>query len=474
MGTAVLVLCLAVIALMFVGLWVFGRANEAGITTHRWGRLLRLGWTSTRLVGGRMRHRLRKLFVSRQHQVELDRAHAEAAGRAVLETMGNMKGALMKLGQIVSFMDETLPEAFQVELRKLQKNAPPMEYDLVQSVIRLELGDDPEELFASFDERPMAAASIGQVHRATLDDGTPVAVKVQYPGVDRAILADLDNYGLLMGAINALTPTLEARPIVDELRSRLSEELDYTREAENTRLFSELYRDHPSIVVPHVHPERSSRRVLTTSLLEGAGFYDFVAQADPATKRRAVETIYTFVFHSIYTHYVFNGDPHPGNYVFLPDGRVGFLDFGCVKRFPAEFVEEFRKLNRLYLLQERDAYYDQAVKMRFILPGQTGKVDRDWVFDYLRYYYLPILHDREFTFTKEYCRRAVGTMFGENMRRLNMPGDFVMLNRITFGLNSIFAQLSATANWHRLARQQYFLPGDDVVWETRPPHPELG
>ncbi len=451
----------------------FGRSNAAGITTSRWGRLMRLWLSTVRLVGRRMLHAVHGVFVGEEKRRALDKARAEAAGKEVLQTMGNMKGALMKLGQIVSFMDDTLPPELQAELRKLQASAPPMPYELVESVIRLELGQAPELAFAELEQQAMAAASIGQVHRAVLPDGTRVAVKVQYPGVDRAIQADLSNYGLLMGAINLMTPTLDAKPIVDELTARLSEELDYQREADNVELFRGLYEGHPQIVVPRVFRAASSRRVLTTELLEGLPFYEFVEKGSDADKRSAVETLHTFCFESLYQHHVFNGDPHPGNYLFLPGGRVGFLDFGCVKRFPPEFLAAFRQMNRLYLLQDRAAFYAQAVKMRFVLPNQTDKVDPDWLYDYLRYYYLPILHDREFLFTADYCKRAVGVMFGPNMRRLNMPADFVMLNRITFGLNSIFAQLGARANWHRLARRQYFEPGDAERWEANPPHPEM-
>jgi len=468
-----LYLALGVVALSLALGLVSRRRNAAGITTSRWGRLWRLWMSTLRLVWRRALHAVAGLFMNAAQRAALDKARAEAAGKEVLQTMGHMKGALMKLGQIVSFMDDTLPPEFQAELRKLQASAPPMPYELVESVIRLELGKEPDLAFAELERTAMAAASIGQVHRAVLPDGTRVAVKVQYPGVDRAIQADLQNYGLLMGAINMMTPTLDAKPIVDELTSRLSEELDYRSEADNVEVFRGIYDGHPQIVVPRVFRSHSSQRVLTTELLEGLPFYEFVEKGSDEDKRRAVETLHTFCFDSLYQHHIFNGDPHPGNYLFLPGGRVGFLDFGCVKRFEPAFLADFRQMNRLYLLQDRDAFYAQALKLRFILPNATEKVDRDWLYDYLRYYYLPILHDREFVFTADYCKRAVGVMFGPNMRKLNMPGDFVMLNRITFGLNSIFAQLGARANWHRMARRQYFEPGDAERWEANPPHPEM-
>lgn len=445
--------------------WLGRQRNEAGIVTSRIGRTARMVGGSVRMSARHGWRRMRRALSSAEKRAELDRRAHEESAKQALETMGQMKGALMKLGQIVSFMDESLPEAYQEQLKKLQAQAPAMSYDVVARVVREELGKDPEEIFNRFDRAPLAAASIGQVHRARLKDGTDVVVKVQYPGVDDAIRADLGNYAMLMAISGAVMPNVDVGPIVRELQERLTEELDYRIEAKNQADFRRLFEGHPSIFVPHVFPELSSKRVLVGEYVQGRGFYDFLAHASEDERRRAVLALRTFVFDSIYLHGIFNGDPHPGNYLFMPDGKVAFLDFGCVKRFPEKFIADLRFLNRSYLTANKDAYFEKCVEMGFIRDGYQHKVDRDWLWSYARWFYLPILDDGQpFRFTPEYCRQAVSQIFGENMRLLSMPPEYVMMNRITFGLNSILSRMSACEDWRRYSRHYFF--AEDELPET--------
>jgi predicted unusual protein kinase regulating ubiquinone biosynthesis (AarF/ABC1/UbiB family) len=454
----------ALLVVLVVTAIVLGRSargNHAGITTSRAGRVV----TLTRLTLGAARRRIRRvlggLFLSRAKREVRDRAIEAEAAREVAKAMGDMKGVLMKLGQIISFMDDAVPEAYRVELAKLQSQAPPMAWSIVEATLRIELGGDLDDHFEHVDPVPLAAASIGQVHRGRLRDGTPVAIKVQYPGVDAAIKADLDNYDLLSGMVQMVTPSMDAAPVVDELRARFGEELDYTLEATNQEEFRRRYEGDARILVPRVFKEHSSRRVLTTELVEGAmGFYEFAEKGSPADKHEAILAIYGFAFDSIYDHYVFNGDPHPGNYLFLPGGRVAFLDFGCVKHFQPEFVEALRALNRLYLIGDREGYRRQMIEMRYILPGSAEHVTAEWLWEYMHYYYLPVLTDEPFVMTAEHCKKAIEAMFGPAMRKLNMPGEFVLLNRISFGLNSIFARLGARENFRRLTWKYFFKEGD--------------
>lgn len=437
--------------------WLGRRRNEAGIVTSRVGRTARMVGGSMRMSARHLWRRLRRAFSSAEARAELDRRAHEQSAKQALETMGQMKGALMKLGQIVSFMDESLPEAYQEQLKKLQAQAPAMSYDVVARVVREELGNEPEALFNRFDREPIAAASIGQVHRARLKDGTDVVVKVQYPGVDEAIRADLDNYGMLMAITGAVMPNVDVAPIVKELQERLTEELDYRVEARNQADFRRLFDGHESIFVPRPFPELSGKRVLVSELVGGRGFYDFLEGASDADRRRAVLALRTFVFDSIYLHGIFNGDPHPGNYLFMPDGKVAFLDFGCVKRFSEKFIADLRVLNRSYLTGSRDAYYDKCLEMGFIREGHQHKVDRGWLWDYARWFYLPILDEGQpFRFTPEYCRQATSQIFGENVKLLNMPPEYVMMNRITFGLNSILSRMGACEDWRRYSRHYFF------------------
>ncbi|MCA9673111.1 MAG: AarF/ABC1/UbiB kinase family protein [Myxococcales bacterium] len=462
-----LMIWIAIAPLALVVVWgttlaVTSRRSDAGILTSRWGRWLRIFSGAVRMTFRHMLRKLRRALTPKRRREALDRAFHERTAKAALETMGNMKGALMKLGQIVSFMDDTLPEAYKQQLKQLQRDAPPMDYDIVVRVIEAELGRSPEKLFSRFDRQPLASASIGQVHRARTRDGRDVAVKVQYPGVDRAIEGDVKNTAMLMGVVGALTPNIDVKPIVEELQARLLEELDYEHEAANQKLFVDLYGNHDKIIVPRVLPELSARRVLTSELVEGRGFYEFLADATPQQKKAAVAIIREFVFDSLMHHNVFNGDPHPGNYIFTKDGRIAFVDYGSVKRFDPQFIADFKHLNMCYLTGDRDGYFAKACEMRFIREGHAHKVDRDWLWEYARWFYIPLLEENQpFHFTKEYCAKALGQMFGPNMRKLNMPGDYLLINRITFGLNSILALLDACENWRELS-MPYYMP-DKVV-----------
>src|ERR1700716_1065243 len=215
---------------------------------------------------------------------------------------------------------------------RLQQNAPPMSPELPSPVIEEEFGDIPERVFAEWDPLPFAAASIGQVHRAITKDGRAVAVKVQYPGIATSITSDLRNAALLRKIIGAAFRGLDVESLVNELGERLREEVDYRREAENQELFAGYYDGHPVIHVPHVIKELSTARVLTSELVVGSSFDELLTWSQ-TEKNLAAETIYRFVFRSLYRLHAFNGDPHPGNYLFRGGGRVSFLDFGLTKHF---------------------------------------------------------------------------------------------------------------------------------------------
>ena len=446
----------ATLGLFALLLRLTGGQSDAGIVTSRAGRSLRVAGNGTRLAGRHLWRTIRRWFTPRAQRQAMDARYHEETAQAVLTSMGNMKGVMMKLGQIVSFMDETLPEAYQEQLKKLQAQAPPMSYDTVERVIKEELGKEPDLLFARFDRAPLASASIGQVHRAQLIDGTEVVVKVQYPGVGDAIRADLKNTGMLMMMVQTFSPNMDARAIVDELSARILEELDYVQEATNQEEMGALYQDHETVVVPRVFRSRSSGRVLTTEYQPGQTFYEFLEHATDAQKNAAVMTMREFVFDSLWFHNLFNGDPHPGNYIFMEGGRIAFIDFGCVKRFSPRFMDDFRVLNHAYLTGDKDAYFSKACEMQFIKPGYEHKVTSQWLWDYARWFYLPLLEDADFAFTPDYCSQALSQLFGENMTKLNMPPEYVVLNRITFGLNSILSRMQASANWRRLSKQYYF------------------
>src|ERR1700678_2064894 len=277
-----------------------------------------------------------------------EEASEEALARRQLETakqivavLGTMKGAAMKLGQVMSFLDvglvpEEHREEFQRELAKLRDAAPTVSFTQMRKVIEDDLEAPIKEVFSTFDEEPIAAASIGQVYRARLrDDGREVAVKVQYPGVASAVRADMQNLGMIMRLMKRVAPGLDVKALTGEIRERMEEELDYELEAQNQRRIARIYDGHPFIVVPGVIGELSRERVIVSEFVHGRGFEEMKGLPQ-AERDRIGEIVFRFYFECMYRHRQFSGDPHPGNCIPLEDGRVAFLGFGLFKAIPPE------------------------------------------------------------------------------------------------------------------------------------------
>ena len=447
------------------------RAGSHIDSTTRSARSAALAGVGAKAGGAYALHRAKRVFASAERQAELDTAFELKTAESITEALGNMKGAMMKLGQMASYLDQGMPEHVRAALAELQSNAPPMSAALAAQVVVEELGRAPEQLFRQWDPRPIASASIGQVHRAITTDGRAVAVKVQYPGVGDAIRADLDNAGLLFGAMGMLFPGLEPEPLVAELRARLVEELDYRIEASNQRLFADFYRGHPFIHVPEVVDELSTERVLTTELAEGVRFEE-VEGWTQAERDLAAESIFRFVFGSLYRLHAFNGDPHPGNYLFRPGGQVTFLDFGLVKRFTPEEITVLEQMITTMVLDRDIAAYRRIIEGIGMLRPGAPFTDAQ-VQDYFGHFYDFVLRDEVATITPEYASETVRRFFdssgphGPIMKAANVPPAFVVIQRINLGLYAIFGQLRATANWRRISEEVWpFVAG--------PPTTELG
>jgi predicted unusual protein kinase regulating ubiquinone biosynthesis (AarF/ABC1/UbiB family) len=445
---------LAVVALLAIGLWI-GRGQ---LPSGRLGRLARIGRMSAALSASWLGAKVRRVFASRAGRVRIDEAQRAAAAKRVAETMGSMKGAFMKLGQMMSFISDAIPEELRTQLKQLQSDAPPMEFALVRDTVESELGDSLERLFARFDEKPLAAASIGQVHRARLPTGEEVVVKVQYPGVADAIRADLANAALLQQMMRAMYPAHDPKPVIEELRGRIFEEFDYANELKNVDEFCALYAGHPFIVIPRGHASHSTAKVLTLEYVEGRRFDEVLA--DPPERRsRYAEIIYRFVFGTILRHRLFNGDPHPGNYLFQDD-RVVFLDFGCVKRFPDDMARTWAGLVSSHFAGDRAAFREGLVALQFLKAESA--LDADRLYGYFQLFYEPFRFDKEFVFSREYIASTFRQVFSpdgefEGMsKQLNMPGHFVFVNRIQWGVFSILGQLASRANYHRIHREYLF------------------
>jgi len=434
-------------------------------------RNARIAATATRAGGGWATDQARKVFADAQRREEIDEARQLKTAEQVAETLGNLKGAMMKLGQMASYLDQGMPPATREILRQLQQEAPPMAPELAAQVVLEELGAAPEEVFAQWDEVPIASASIGQVHRAMLHDGRAVAVKIQYPGVDEAIRSDLASAGLLFGAMKAMFPGLDPEPLVEELRERVIEEVDYRIEADNQRLFANFYRDHPSIHVPEVVDEFSTGRVLTTELAPGVRF-DELKTWSQQEQDLAAETIYRYVFGSLYRLHAFNGDPHPGNYLFEPGGRVTFLDYGLVKRFTDEELKPFELMTQAMAIDHDVVSYRRVIEeVGFLKPGMDFTDEE--IGDYFGHFYEFVTEDKELTMTQEFASETVRRFFdpsgehGDVMRAANVPKSAVIIQRINLGLYAILAELNATANWRRLAEEIW-------PWVGREPETHLG
>ncbi|MGH9185151.1 MAG: ABC1 kinase family protein, partial [Acidimicrobiales bacterium] len=416
-------------------------------------------------------HRARRALTPVDKREELDAAFELRTAEQVAEALGQMKGALMKIGQMASYLDQGLPAPVREALAGLQQDAPPMSAELAAEVVERELGAPPDRVFAEWEATPMAAASIGQVHRAVTRDGRAVAVKVQYPGVDEAIRSDLDNAGLMFAAQGMLGFSVDPGPLVAELRARLFEELDYVNEAANQRLFAGYYADHPFIHVPGVIDELCTARVLTTELATGARFDELLTWTQDE-KDLAAEAIYRFVFRSLWRMQAFNGDPHPGNYLFRPGGRVTFLDFGLVKHFTGEEMDVFGEMLRAMCFEHDLGHYRQVIERIGMLPAGLPVSDES-VEEYFGHFYEFIRQDGVQTITPEWSSETVRRFFDINgpfvdvMKAANLPPMFVIIQRINLGLFAVLGDLRATANFRRIGEELW-------PWTDAPPSTPLG
>lgn len=411
-------------------------------------------------------HQGRRTFASAARKVELDDKFLLQSAEQVTEALGNLKGVMMKLGQMASYLDVGLPEPLRETLSQLQAGAPPMAPHLATATLEASLGAPANELFAQWDPHAIASASIGQVHRALTHDGRAVAVKIQYPGIAEAMAADLENTDILFAALGFLFPALQPEPLVTELRARLGEELDYSIEAKNQQFFANAYRDHPHIVIPDVVPELSNATVLTSDLIVGRRFHDLQASND-GERQVVAETIFRFVMRSLYSFNAFNGDPHPGNYLICDDGRVAFVDFGLVKHFTTQEVGLFAAMHRAIVIDD-----DAAAFRRLLLDGgiisQSTPLGDDRLHDYFVGFYEHLIRDEPIAVTNEFATGLINRMFDTDgpfsdvQRHLNVPPSFLLIQRINLGLYALFADLGACANWSAIL-------GDIVDWIDHDP-----
>jgi predicted unusual protein kinase regulating ubiquinone biosynthesis (AarF/ABC1/UbiB family) len=444
-------------------LLVVGAAALAAATfarrTVRGRRNLSIAALGVQVGSGYASTAARKLFATAERRVVLDRERELRTADAITERLGNMKGALMKLGQMASYVSEGLPEPMRLALAELQSNAPPMSAELAAGVVEQELGAPPDKVFVEWDPHPIASASIGQVHRAIVLDPVTgaeraVAVKVQYPGVGAAIEADLRNASLLGAILKQGFGGLDPDDMVAEIRERLIDELDYTLEAVNQQTFADYFRGHPFIHVPDVLASHSTARVLTSELVSGATWQEMIRW--PQEERDlAGECLFRFVFRSLYGMHRFNGDPHPGNYLFHGGGRVTFLDFGLVKQFTdaemATFIGMVRSAAYLHDVPTFRRIVEDAGMLRKGAPADDEEIG-----EYFGQFYESVKEDKVVTWSSEYASRIVRHTFDRTSpisQYATVPRAFVFIQRINLGLYALLGELRATGNYRRMAEE---------------------
>jgi predicted unusual protein kinase regulating ubiquinone biosynthesis (AarF/ABC1/UbiB family) len=375
------------------------------------------------------------------------------AARLLRDVLGEMKGIPMKVGQLLSYIDDFLPpdhrEIYRETLRDLQTLAQPMSWKTVRGIVR-------PERFASVEEVPLAAASIGQVHGAVLKDGTEVVLKVQYPGIAKAIRSDLANLELLKKVFAVVLPRFDTERSMADLVARMTEECDYGCELCSQEEFGRIWSGNPEVVVPRVFPELSDDQVLVSERIRGLSWQEKLARSDQAEKNRIGHVLFRFVFRSLYGYGLLNADPHPGNYLFLDDGRVAFLDFGCVQRYGPDAIRDFHALRRLLMEGVSGAAVRAAVVKAYALPDMD---EEEWEFTdrYVELCFAPVLASGSFRYSRDYgarlgdlsqegaflfARKALKKGVQESRRE-----GFLFLNRLTYGFASIMGALEAEGGW---------------------------
>lgn len=420
-----------------------------------WGLGKRIGGKSAEIVGRELQQR---------------------TAEQLFKVLGELKGGAMKFGQALSVFESALPEEvagpYRAALTKLQEAAPPMPTRTVHSVLRERLGEDWSELFQKFEDKPSAAASIGQVHRAVWHDGREVAVKVQYPGAGEALLSDLTQLSRFARLLGPLIPGMDIKPLIAELRDRVSEELDYALEAEAQETHATEFTGDPDVLVPAV--VHQCDQVLVSEWIDGIPLSEVIAEGTQEQRDRAGQLLARFLFSGPARTGLLHADPHPGNFRLLPDEkggwRLGVLDFGTVDRLPGGLPSTIGYSLRMTLEGEAEAVYELLREEGFV--KESIELEPDAVLDYL----LPIIEPAqvdEFTFTRGWMRSQAARIADPRSpahqlgRLLNLPPSYLLIHRVTLSTIGVLCQLGATVRLRDELEEWLpgFVPGEDPTEE---------
>jgi len=408
------------------------------------GRMVRYG-----RVSGTMANLALKLAGERYLGFDIDRSeHAEK----LMKSLGNLKGPLMKVGQILSTIPEALPNEYANEFQQLQSNAPPMGWSFVRRRMKTELGANWETKFASFEKDAAAAASLGQVHKATAHDGTALACKLQYPDMQSAIDADLNQLKIIFSLYEKYDKAIKTNQIHSELAERLREELDYELEAKYTKLYGYILRDEKNVHVPEIIDDLSTDRLLTSTWMDGTRILDYIDK-DTETRNTIAMNMFRAWYVPLYNYGIIHGDPHLGNYTIRDDLSVNLLDFGCVRVFPVEFIGGVVDLYRA--LQNDDMELAVHAYETWGFKG-LSKEQIETLNIWANFLYGPIFEDAVRPLgeiTNGVYGREIAEKVHKQLREVGgvqVPREFVFMDRAALGLGSVFLHLKAEINWYRV------------------------
>lgn len=428
--------------------------SSGQLTRGRAKRVFKVGELATSVGSSYLWEALKSPFRSagKREQSLLD-THIRNAMR-IVESSKELKGAFMKLVQMLSMRDDILPgEALKV-LSVVQSQVPPMAYSEIRDQVKSELGKAPEQLFRSFDKEAFAAASLGQVHRAVLKSGEAVVVKVQYPGVEETVQQDLSNIKALLQVFtrigrDVMRQNIDQSEVYQELEERLHEELDYINEAKNIALFQQMFRADRDVLIPEVYPQFSSRRVLTMSMLEGYPFADVLKPGvDQQTKDWVALKYFRVTWRQIFEFGTLHTDPHPGNYLITFHPKIAILDFGSIRIFPENIRAGYHDLAAAILRRDTAAMAEICVRLGFLDPGD----DPTPMIRILDVIFEPVLVDKKYD-PRSYDSLEKGmeiASIGFEHRLFKAPGHRIFLTRALIGLESYLKQLGTVTNWHRV------------------------
>jgi len=424
--------------------------------TSSWGRMTQLGGLAGRVGASILSEKVREIGSSEEERESRKTENLVLNATRLVKTLGELKGAAMKVGQMLSLHVGILPPEVAAVLNELQRSAPSVPFEVMEGEVRGQL-PDYDEIFEHLEPRAFAAASIGQVHRGILRDGRRVAVKIQYPEIERILRADLKNLRLVLERLLAMFATVEFEPIWEEVRDRLLEELDYEHEAANMRTMAELYADMPEILVPEIVGEASTRRVLTMEALEGIPPEIACSERYPQKlKDRWGRVLFEFLLRGIVEHGVLHADPNFSNFAFFDDGRVIVYDFGCVKRLPEELSAGYATLFSA-ALDHRKEEIPKILHDMGVYLGDGEPLPADMIDSYHDLFNEILREEPPYTFgeDEEFYQKifALGTAHMSDARDIRFPQDVIFLDRTLAGHFGNLTKLRATGPWRALARR---------------------